>query len=67
VASSATAQQVVKDTVALAAEVGRQTIAEGGEDEPTLVVLGTLGVDFARGFHVGRPAATVNRVAARPL
>jgi PAS domain S-box-containing protein len=67
VASSAAARQVVKDIVALAAEVGQQTIAEGVEDEPTLVVLGALGVDFAQGFHIGRPAANVNRAAARPL
>jgi EAL domain-containing protein (putative c-di-GMP-specific phosphodiesterase class I) len=67
VAGSATAQQVVKDIVALAAEVGQKTIAEGVEDEPTLVVLGALGVDFAQGFHIGRPAAKVNRVAGRPL
>jgi PAS domain S-box-containing protein len=67
VAGSAMAQQVVKDIVALAAEVGQKTIAEGVEDEATLVVLGALGVDFAQGFHIGRPAANVNRVAARPL
>jgi EAL domain-containing protein (putative c-di-GMP-specific phosphodiesterase class I) len=34
-----------------------QTIAEGVEDEETLQRLTILGVDFAQGYHLGRPAA----------
>ena len=67
VATSTAAQQVVKDIVALAADVGQQTIAEGVEDEETLITLDALGVDFAQGFHVVRPAPNVNLLAARPL
>ena len=67
VATSTAAQQVVKDIVALAADVGQQTIAEGVEDEETLVALDALGVDFAQGFYVGRPAPNVNLIATRPL
>jgi PAS domain S-box-containing protein len=65
--ASAAAEQVVKDIVALAADVGQMTIAEGVEDEATLALLGSLGVDFAQGFHIGRPAPSVNLGASRPL
>ena len=32
-----------------------QTIGEGVEDEATLDGLRKLGVDFAQGYHLGRP------------
>ena len=67
VAHNKVAQQVVKDIVALAADIGQQTIAEGVEDEATLVALDALGVDFAQGFYVGRPAPNGNLIATRPL
>ena len=35
---------------------GLQTIAEGVEDAETLELLRELGVDYAQGFHLGRPA-----------
>jgi PAS domain S-box-containing protein len=55
VANSAN-QHVVKAIVNLAQGFGCQTIAEGVEDEDTLRLLEDLGVDFAQGFHLGRPA-----------
>jgi PAS domain S-box-containing protein len=55
VASSAN-QHVVKAIVNLAHGFDCQTIAEGVEDESTLNLLRDLGVDFAQGFYVGRPA-----------
>ena len=48
-------QHVVRAIVGLARAFGLQTIAEGVEDEATLNLLGKEGVDFAQGFHVGRP------------
>ena len=33
------------------------TIAEHVEDEPTLNILEEIGVDYAQGFHLGRPQA----------
>jgi EAL domain-containing protein (putative c-di-GMP-specific phosphodiesterase class I) len=42
--------------VELARGLGKQTIAESVEDEETLRLLKVLGVDFAQGYHVGRPA-----------
>jgi EAL domain-containing protein (putative c-di-GMP-specific phosphodiesterase class I) len=42
--------------VDVARGMGRRTIAEFVGDEATLSLLGELGVDYAQGFHVGRPA-----------
>jgi PAS domain S-box-containing protein len=50
-------QHVVKAIVSLAEGFGQQTIAEGVEDAQTLQLLRDFGVDFAQGYHVGRPAA----------
>ncbi len=49
-------QHVVKAIVNLAQGFGCETIAEGVEDEETLDVLRDFGVDFAQGYHLGRPA-----------
>ena len=42
--------------VTFAAETGAQIIAEGVENENELRVLRRLGVGYAQGFHLGRPA-----------
>jgi EAL domain-containing protein (putative c-di-GMP-specific phosphodiesterase class I) len=39
----------------MARGLGKQTIAEFVEDERTLEILRAQGVDYAQGFHVGRP------------
>lgn len=49
-------QHVVRAIVSLASAFGLQTIAEGVEDEATLQLLRAEGVDYAQGFHLGRPA-----------
>jgi PAS domain S-box-containing protein len=49
-------QVLVKAIVGLAEGFGYQTIAEGVEDAETLALLEEFGVDFAQGFHLGRPA-----------
>ena len=46
---------VVKAIVSLARAFGLKTIAEGIEDEHALTLLRAEGVDFAQGFHLGRP------------
>jgi PAS domain S-box-containing protein len=48
-------QHVVKAIVSMCRDFGYQTIAEGVEDPATLALLTDSGVDFAQGFHVGRP------------
>jgi EAL domain-containing protein (putative c-di-GMP-specific phosphodiesterase class I) len=47
---------VVRAIVDVARGMGRQTIAEFVGDDATLSLLVELGVDYAQGFHVGRPA-----------
>ncbi len=36
--------------------LGKQTIAEFVENTQTLELLRSVGVDFAQGYHLGRPA-----------
>jgi PAS domain S-box-containing protein len=49
-------QHVVKAIVNLAQGFGRQTVAEGVEDQATLQLLEQYGVDYAQGYVIGRPA-----------
>lgn len=50
-------RHVVTAIVSLAHAFGQQTIAEGVEDAETVEVLREYGVDYAQGYHFGRPAA----------
>jgi PAS domain S-box-containing protein len=54
-ASSHANLHVVKAIVSLARAFGLRTIAEGVEEEQALTLLRAEGVDFAQGFHLGRP------------
>jgi EAL domain-containing protein (putative c-di-GMP-specific phosphodiesterase class I) len=47
----------VQAIVQIAHGMGKQTIAEFVQDEETPKLLVELGVDFAQGWHVGRPVA----------
>ncbi|MHB1834728.1 MAG: sensor domain-containing protein [Solirubrobacteraceae bacterium] len=49
-------QRIVRSIVALAADGGLTTVAEGVEDAGALALLREYGVDHAQGFHLGRPA-----------
>ena len=48
-------RHLVTAMVNLAGSLGKQTIAEFVEDEETLEILRSIGVDCAQGFHIGRP------------
>jgi PAS domain S-box-containing protein len=48
-------QHVVKAIVTLAKGFGRQTVAEGVENQATLALLEDYGVDYGQGFGIGRP------------
>jgi EAL domain-containing protein (putative c-di-GMP-specific phosphodiesterase class I) len=48
-------QLMVKAMVQVAKGLGMKTIAEFVEGEDTILFLKQYGVDFAQGFHVGRP------------
>ena len=56
VTSSAADRAIVQSIVTIAESLGMQTIGEGVEEEATLDCLGALGVDYAQGYHLGRPA-----------
>ena len=49
-------QHVIQAVVALAGGFGQTTVAEGVEDQETLDALAAYGVDWAQGYHIGRPA-----------
>ena len=53
---SETDRRVVRGIVGLAREFEQATIAEGVEDEETLLLLKSMGVDHAQGYLFGRPA-----------
>jgi EAL domain-containing protein (putative c-di-GMP-specific phosphodiesterase class I) len=51
----ASSQHVVQAVVQLAVGLGKQTVAEGVEDDETLDLLNAYGVDYAQGYGIGRP------------
>jgi diguanylate cyclase (GGDEF)-like protein/PAS domain S-box-containing protein len=55
-ATSKADQAIVNSIVTIAGSLGMQTVAEGVEDARTAELLRESGVDFAQGFHLGRPA-----------
>ncbi len=58
-------QRVVESIVMVARNFGMTTVAEGVENAATLDMLGGMGIDFAQGYHVGRPAP-MERIAEHP-
>jgi PAS domain S-box-containing protein len=48
-------RHVISAVVNMAELFDMQTVAEGVEDQPTLDLLCEMGVDYAQGFHLGRP------------
>jgi EAL domain-containing protein (putative c-di-GMP-specific phosphodiesterase class I) len=53
---------VVESIVHMARGLGKQTIAEFVEDEGTLEALRAQGVDYAQGFHIGRPVSVEEKL-----
>jgi EAL domain-containing protein (putative c-di-GMP-specific phosphodiesterase class I) len=54
-AVSATDQAMVRAMNDIAHALGKKTVAEFVEDEVCFQLLREYGVDFAQGFHLGRP------------
>ena len=54
--TSRTNQLVVKAVIDIARGLGQATIAEFVEDEETLELLRGMGVDYAQGYYVAKPA-----------
>ena len=62
-AHSADDQLFVKALTDVAKGLGKTTVAEFVEDAATLRLLEQFGVDFAQGYHIGRPAPEMAGVA----
>lgn len=59
-------KHLVTAMVHLARSLGKTTIAEFVEDEETLDILRSIGVDCAQGFHIGRPQPLDDILRALP-
>ncbi|MBA2504993.1 MAG: EAL domain-containing protein [Thermoleophilaceae bacterium] len=55
-ATSEPDRALVQSIVHMANALGKETVAEGVGDEQTLELLRRDGVDYAQGYHLGRPA-----------
>ena len=60
--TSETDQVTVKAIVAIASGLGKTTVAEFVENEETLRMLESFGVDYVQGYHIGKP----ERLSAGP-
>ena len=56
VRTNSASRNVIQAIVSLARGFSLKTVGEGVEDEASLNLLRKLGVDYAQGFHIGRPA-----------
>ncbi len=54
--TSPTDQRLVQAMVQFAKALGQETVAEGVEDAETLALVRAFEVDYAQGFHIGKPA-----------
>jgi EAL domain-containing protein (putative c-di-GMP-specific phosphodiesterase class I) len=50
--------------VEVARGLGKQTIAEYVGDDTTVELLRELGVDYAQGFHTGRPVPVAESLSS---
>jgi diguanylate cyclase (GGDEF)-like protein/PAS domain S-box-containing protein len=55
-ANDRTDRLVIQAVVDIARGLGKKTVAEMVEDQQTVELLREMGVDYAQGFHLGRPA-----------
>ena len=62
---------MVRAIVGVASSMGIKTVAESVADDETIRLLEEYGVDYAQGFHIGRPELVAVPVAdvgrGRPL
>jgi PAS domain S-box-containing protein len=67
-ATNPASRHVVEAVVALARGFDLKIVAEGVEDARTLEMLRAYGVDYAQGYHIGRPAPLTETLdMERPL
>ncbi len=56
IATNVDSRHLVEAVVGIARSFGLATVGEGVENAETFEILAALGVDFAQGYHLGRPA-----------
>lgn len=56
IAGDAVSRAMVKSMGDVGRVMGMETVAEFVEDEATLLALREIGIDYAQGYHLGRPA-----------
>ena len=61
VAESPADARIVRSLVSIAEGFGMRTVAEGVENALVLGHLGGFGIDYAQGYHLGRPAPATRR------
>ena len=59
-------QLILESIVQMASALGKRTIAEFTGDEVTVEILRARGVDFAQGYHFGRPVPVSLALGQRP-
>ena len=59
-----TDQLVIRAVVDIAQGLGKETVAEFAADQELVDFLRSQGVDYAQGFHIGRPLPLVEALAA---
>jgi EAL domain-containing protein (putative c-di-GMP-specific phosphodiesterase class I) len=62
--SNRTDQLVIRAVVDIAQGLGKETVAEFASDAELVQFLRSQGVDYAQGFHVGRPLPLPEALAA---
>ncbi|RJQ21543.1 MAG: bifunctional diguanylate cyclase/phosphodiesterase [Nitrospiraceae bacterium] len=53
---------IVNSISTFTAQVGIKTIAEYVEDEEILKTIGLMGIDYAQGYHIGKPAPELKHI-----
>lgn len=53
---------IVNSIATFTAQVGIKTVAEYVEDEEILNVIELMGLDFAQGYHIGKPAPELKQI-----
>jgi EAL domain-containing protein (putative c-di-GMP-specific phosphodiesterase class I) len=65
-ATDATSREVVRSIVGIANSLGKRTVAEGIENQATLALMRSFGVDYGQGYHLGRPQPLTLPAAITP-
>jgi diguanylate cyclase (GGDEF)-like protein/PAS domain S-box-containing protein len=63
--SNRTDQLVIRAVVDIAQGLGKETVAEFAADEELVQFLRSQGVDYAQGFHIGKPMPLPEALAVR--